>query len=308
MRMSLPLLHGAAVQVLFTSSLLLVFQCLSAQEGLAKVSPHVYAYTGIRDFTPQNSFAANAGVIVGDDSALVVDTLISAKEAKRLIKDIRAVTGKPIKYVVNTHYHLDHSLGNSEFAKLGALIIGQERDRLIEVDKGDALLAQAKGSGLSDADLEGTVVVPPSVGFADRMSLNLGGLEVQLVYPGPTHSPGSSYVLVPSEKVIFTGDILFTGVHPFLGEGDIPNWCATLDAFSKMDLAVIVPGHGPLSTKRDFADMRDYLLLFDAKAKEFCLKSKDLDQVALELQKILPERRGFALIKMNLRLRYLSNE
>ena len=97
-------------------------------QGLTKVADGVYSYADIKNSSPANSFGANAGIIIGKDGIIVIDTLVSAKEAKRFIRDIKAISKKPIKYVVNTHYHLDHTFGNSEFKKPSAVIISQVKD------------------------------------------------------------------------------------------------------------------------------------------------------------------------------------
>ena len=106
--------------------LLTIIDRVSAADKLTPVAENVYAYVDTKAASPKNSFGVNAGVIIGKDGIVVVDTMISAKEAKRFIKDIRTISRKPIKYVVNTHYHLDHAFGNSEFAKVGAVIVAQE--------------------------------------------------------------------------------------------------------------------------------------------------------------------------------------
>ena len=102
---------------------------LLAAEGLTRIAESVYSYVDVKNASPSNSFGANAGIIVGRDGVVVVDTLMTAKEAKRFIRDIRAITEKPVKYVVDTHYHLDHAFGNAEFARLGAVIVSHENDR-----------------------------------------------------------------------------------------------------------------------------------------------------------------------------------
>lgn len=105
------------------------FACISpasAAEKLTQIAENVYAYVDTKNSTPQNSFGSNAGVIIGEQGIAVVDTLISAHEAKRFLQDIRKISDKPIRYVINTHYHLDHVFGNAEFVKQGALVIAQE--------------------------------------------------------------------------------------------------------------------------------------------------------------------------------------
>ncbi len=254
--------------------------------SLAKMSDNVYSYVDTKGASPANGFGANAGIIIGKNGILVVDTLISAKKAKEFIKDIRAVSGKPIKYVVDTHYHLDHTLGNSEFARLGAIIIAH-RNCLKNLTP-DSTLKRAALYGLSKEAMEGTEVASPVVTFTDRMSVNLGDCTVELIYPGPSHTDDSILVYLPQEKVLFAGDVLFTHYHPNLGDGDVAGWVKALDFISLLDVDKIIPGHGPLSNKQDVADMKTYLITFDKKAKELAAVSNDPQLISAELMKVLP--------------------
>lgn len=277
-----------------------------AQQGLTKVAENVYSYVDVRPGTPQNSFAANAGIVIGARSVLAVDSLVSAKEASRFIADIRKITHKPIRFLVNTHSHLDHSLGNSEFRRLGATIICQELDARSMAANGPAQLANAAGYGLSAEDMKGTVLALPDLTFSERLRIDLGGVSVDLVYPGPSHTVGSVFVHIPERKVVFTGDILFTDFHPFLAEGDLANWPKALDDVAALGAQVIIPGHGPLSSAKDIADMKEYLVIFDAKARELAAQGGDPAVLAAELKKALPPRsQGDGLIAANLALRYL---
>ena len=228
---------------------------LLAQHALAdltKLADNVYAYVGVTDASPAHSFAANAGIIIGRDGVLVVDTLISAKEGERFLADIRKVTTKPIKFVVNTHTHLDHALGNCVFAKVGATVISQEADRASLAAQGEDLIKNAGAYGLTPQDMAGTEIVVPTVAFSDQMLINLGDEDVRLIRTGPSHTAGSLVVYLPKEKLLFSGDILFTDFHPFLADGDFSGWSATIDKLLTMDIDRIVPGHGPLSTKSLF--------------------------------------------------------
>jgi cyclase len=278
-----------------------------AQDGLIKIADNIYSYADVKKMSPQNSFGANAGIVIGRDGILVVDTLISAKEAKRFIKDIRAVSDRPIRYVVNTHYHLDHTFGNSEFEKLGAIIISHTIDRKSLKKKGEGTLKNAKMFGLSEQDMEGTKIAYPSVTFNGSMQIDLGDQEVELLFKGASHTEGRILVYLPDKRVLFAGDILFTGYHPYIADGDIKGWTNVLDDIVKMDAVAIIPGHGPLSTKKDIADMREYLITFDKKAAELSAKSSDIDYIASELKKALPSRpEGDSLIKANIQGKYLK--
>ena len=277
-----------------------------AQEGLTKIADNVYSYIGQKDASPTHSFAANAGIVIGRDGILVIDTLISAKEAQRFLADIRKVSDKPIKFVVNTHTHLDHAFGNCVFAKLGATVISHDADRRLLEKVGEATLKNIANFGLKPEDMIGTEIVYPALTFSERMTIDLGGETVELIRTAPSHTEGSVIVYLPARKLLFSGDILFTDFHPFMADGDVPGWARTLDSLIAMDVERIVPGHGPLSTKKDLREMKEYLLLFDAKARELAAVSQDVDTMAAEMKKILPKRSlAEWMIGFNLKIRYL---
>jgi glyoxylase-like metal-dependent hydrolase (beta-lactamase superfamily II) len=279
----------------------------SAFAELTKIADNVYSYVGQKDGSPAHSFAANAGIIIGSDGVLVVDTLISAKEGERFLADIRTVTSKPIKYVVNTHTHLDHAFGNCVFAKIGATVISHTADRSTLKKDGEGTLKNIGNFGLKPEDMVGTTIVYPTITFSDRMQIYLGDETVELIRVAPSHTAGSIVVSVPSKKLLFAGDILFTDFHPFMADGDISGWTTTIDALLTMDVEKIIPGHGPLSTKKDLRDMKEYLLQFDKKARELAATSKDADFITAELKKSLPQRSmADWMIGFNVKSRYLS--
>lgn len=295
----------APIPALALAFVLLLAAAAQAQ-GLTKIAENVYSYVGVKDDSPKRSYAANAGIVIGADGVLVIDTLATAKEGKRLLKDIRAITKKPIKYVVTTHAHFDHALGSSVFTDLGATLVGHELDRAYLAKNGENMLKKIQSFGLTPQDLEGTSIVLPSLTFTERLTIRLGGETIELIHLTASHTQGSTLVYLPRQKVLFAGDALFTDFHPFMGEGDIPGWVKTLDFMEGLDATAIVPGHGPLSTKKDVAEMRDYILLFDAKAKELAPTAKDAPSLAAEMKKLLPARsQGAGMIQYNLMVKYL---
>ena len=290
----------------FTGTL---FAAQQAQEGLTKIADNVYSYVDIKNGSPKNSYGANAGIIIGTDGIIVIDTLISSKEAKRFIKDIRAVTDKPVKYVINTHYHLDHAFGNAEFVKLGAVVIAHENCKRSLKSRGEAALQNAGNYGLTEEDMEGTEISYPGITFPYRMELDTGNQIVQLIYLGPSHTDGSVLVYLPESRILFAGDILFTDYHPFLAEGDIGGWTKVLDHILTMNVRKIIPGHGPLSGKSDITDMKQYLIAFDKKAKELAAKSTDAKYITDEIIKSLPWRpEGQGLIPANIQMKYITDK
>jgi cyclase len=288
----------------------IVFLCVPsvfAGGGLTKIKEGIYSYVDVKHASPQNSFGANAGIVIGRDGIVVIDTLISSKEAKKFIKDIRAISDKPIKYVVNTHMHLDHTFGNCEFAKLGAGIVASTVGKQEMTSYAGPALKKASAYGLTEQDMEGTEICYPSITFEKQMEIDLGDRTVVLVHTGHSHTEGSIIVFVPDQKALFAGDILFTNYHPNMKNGDIDGWVKALDFILTIDATTIVPGHGPVSGKKDVLDMKNYLVLFDQKAKEFTAKSTDFQYVVSELRKILPPRAELdMMIGVNVQMNYVK--
>jgi glyoxylase-like metal-dependent hydrolase (beta-lactamase superfamily II) len=275
--------------------------------GLTKIADGVYSYVDVKHATAQNSFGANAGIVIGKDGIVVIDTLISAKEAKTLIKDVRTISDKPIKYVVNTHMHLDHTFGNCEFEKLGAGIIASTVGKQEMMSYAGPALKKASAFGLTEQDMEGTGICYPAITFEKKMEIDLGDRTVVLVHTGHSHTEGSIIVFVPDQKTLFAGDILFTNYHPNMKNGDIDGWVKALDFILTMDATTIVPGHGPVSGKKDVLDMKSYLVLFDQKAKDLTAKSSDVQYVVSELRKALPPRAELdMMIGVNVQMNYMK--
>ena len=247
--------------------------------GLTKISDNVYSYVGTKNATPQKSYGANAGIIIGKDGIVVIDTLTSSKEAKGFINDIRAISDKPIKYVVNTHFHFDHTFGDSEFARLGAVIISHAECRKSMEKSGESVLKSAGNYGLTEEDIKGTEISYPTVTFQERVEIDPGDQKIELIYPGPSHTAGSVLVYLPEEKILFSGDILFTDYHPYVVDGNIEKWVKVLDRIAMMDVETIIPGHGPLSTKKDLADMKSYLITLDRKSTRLNSSHTDISRM-----------------------------
>ncbi|MCX5805140.1 MAG: MBL fold metallo-hydrolase [Proteobacteria bacterium] len=278
-----------------------------AAEKMTKIAENVYAYVDTKNSSKDNSFGANAGIIIGKNGIVVVDTMISAKEAKRFIRDIRTISRKPIKYVVNTHYHLDHVFGNSEFVKLGAVVIAQENDKKAMINSAGETLKNIGEYGLTAKDMEGTTPSYPVLTYGDRMTIDIGGQQIELIHARHSHTGGDTLVYLSDKKILFAGDILFTNYHPFLGEGNVEEWAKELDDIKSMDVEKIIPGHGPLSGKKDLDDMKEYIIMFDQKAKELASQSDDVQKIVAAIQSALPQRtEGKWLIGPNIQMKYLK--
>lgn len=284
--------------ILFLTAVLLSFTLYSlpaSAQGLTKIADGVYSYVDEKNPAPSNSFGANAGIIIGKEGIVVVDTLISSKEAQRFIKDIRAVSDKPIRYVVNTHEHLDHSLGNADFIRLGAVVVSQTNCRNNAETEASTILQKAKNYGLTDELMQGTKVAVASLTFSDKMEIDLGDRKVELIYAGPSHTDGSILVYVPDTRALFAGDILFTNFHPNMRDADVKSWINVLGYISTMDAVYIIPGHGPLSGNKDIQEMKEYLMTCEKIGGELSAQGKDANFIAAEILKTVPKRQFFEM-------------
>ena len=176
------MLFAILILTLVTTGSLAAGEESSLRKGLTKIADGVYSYVDEKNPVPARSFGANAGIIIGKEGIVVVDTLISSKEAQRFISDIKAVSDKPIRYVVNTHEHLDHSLGNADFIRLGAVVVSHTNCKINAEAAAPTILEKAKKYGLTEEMLQGTKVAEASLTFSDKMEIDLGDRKVQLIY------------------------------------------------------------------------------------------------------------------------------
>ena len=248
-------------RLLITISLILVAGALVAPAQpkgpgftVTKISDNVYAALG-DDGGPAGS---NAGFVIGSKGVAVVDTFEAVEPAKALLVEIRKVTDKPIRYVINTHYHLDHVGGNAVFADAGAAIIahrnvaGWERTENLKFFGADP---KPDKRALVEA------LVLPDITYSEAIDLDLGDKQLRVRYV-LGHTGGDSVVFVSDNghDVVFGGDIVWHKHLPNLIDASTEPWIATLDAvIAKHPAALFVSGHGGVATAADVKDFRNYL-------------------------------------------------
>jgi glyoxylase-like metal-dependent hydrolase (beta-lactamase superfamily II) len=228
-----------------------------------QVAPNTYFVQGVPEMgSKQNqNFISNAGFVVTPKGVVVIDALGSPVLAQKLIQEIRNVTKQKIVAVVLTHYHADHVYGLQEFKRLGATIYAQ-RDGLnylaSETAKQRLIASRVDFAPWVN---ENTRLVPADVWIDQSKTITVGGIEFILNRVGPAHAHEDLIVYVPSEKVLFAGDLVFRGRIPFVGNADSRGWVNALNEIQKLNPAIVVPGHGPYSTNavEDVVFTRNYL-------------------------------------------------
>lgn len=231
---------------------------------LHQVSPSAWYVEGVSALgSPANqNFISNAGFVVTPAGVVVIDALGSPALAERLAKEIKKVTPLPITHVLVTHYHADHVYGLQAFKAMGAKIIGH-RAALIYMNSETARLRlEASREQLFPWVDDNTHLVAADEWVDSAKDLVIGGVLFHAQPVGPAHTPEDLAFYMPSEKVLFAGDLVFRSRIPFVGQADSRHWIEALDQLLAFDTQVIVPGHGPLSSeaRKDMQLTREYLV------------------------------------------------
>ncbi|MCE2917377.1 MAG: MBL fold metallo-hydrolase [Rubrivivax sp.] len=207
------------------------------QVSFTQISEHAWAYTAEGD--------PNTGVVIGDDAVLVADTQATPAMAADVIRRIRSVTDKPIRWVVLTHYHAVRVLGASAYG--AGNIVASEDTRDLIVERGEA--DKASEIGRFPRLFRNVESVPagmtwPTVTFRGQMTLWLGGLEVQLLQLGRGHTKGDTVVWLPGERAMLAGDLVEFDATPYAGDAYFSDWPQTLARLAALDPLALVPGRG----------------------------------------------------------------
>jgi glyoxylase-like metal-dependent hydrolase (beta-lactamase superfamily II) len=240
----------------------------------------------------------NAGFIIGDQEVLIIDSLRVPSFARELVQDIRTITKKPIKYVIDTHSHWDHSWGNEEFQDV--TIIGHDNcyREMIDLEwnsnwRNRVVSAEASWSKEAAA----VNITPPNVTFETSMRLYFGGKEIHILYLGKAHTSGDIFIHLPKEQIIFTGDVAHARGTPFLEDGYPHEWPGTDNRLLGLKAERFVSGHGAIGTYKDLTEARDFMhALVDnlIDAKQEGLNATDASKAAtMALAPRFDEWRGF---------------
>lgn len=220
---------------------------------IKKIGDGIYAAIG----SDGGKAGSNAGFIIGSNGVVVVDTFEDVAPAQDLLAEIQKLTKLPIRFVVNTHYHLDHTGGNAVFQKAGATILAQKNLRgWLNTENLKFFGANPK----PEAKAQVEALVKPDMVYTDAIDIYLGNRVIQVRYM-LGHTGGDSVIMVPDANVVFGGDLIWQKHLPNLIDATTDAWVKTLeDLLAQHPSATFVSGHGDVATPQDVKDFHDYLV------------------------------------------------
>jgi cyclase len=242
-------------------------------KGLHEVGDGVWAY-----LQPTGSWGySNAGLVAGDGTSLLVDTLFDLRLTREMLDAMKPVTRtRPIDTLVNTHANGDHCFGNElvpERAEIYATVAAAEEMRAVPASmlhglkhSDDADLREFAQYAFGDFALDEVTGRPPDRTFTRALSLTVGGRTVEVADLGPAHTHSDSIVYVPHARTVFTGDLVFVQGTPIAWAGPIDNWLAACDHLCALDVDLVIPGHGPVTDKQGVRDIHAYFSYVKAEA------------------------------------------
>ena len=262
----------------------------------AQLSAHCWAYTAEGD--------PNTGVIIGDDSVLICDALATPVMAQGLIAEIRKITDKPIKHVVLSHYHAVRVLGASGYKGAGMQeIIASQGTYEMIVERGaqDMQSEYERFPRLFQNFDSIPGLTWPTLVFRGEMTLWMGTLEVKIMHPGAGHTRGDTVVWVPSEQVLFSGDLVEAEAACYTGDAQLEEWPATLDVLAALGAQKLVPGRGPamLTLEQVHSGLdytRDFVTTLFGAAKEAVAQGMNLNQAMAHTRKAMDPKFGHVFI------------
>ncbi len=242
-----------------------------------KLSDHAYAYTAEGD--------PNTGIIIGDDAVMVIDTQATPVMAQDVIRRIREVTDKPIKYVLLSHYHAVRVLGASAYGAEHIIASEDTRDLIVERGQFD----KDSEIGRFPRLFQNVESVPdgltwPTMTFNQKMTLWLGKLEVQILQLGRGHTKGDTVAWLPQEKILFSGDLVEFDATPYAGDAYFQDWPQTLDNIAALRPEKLVPGRGaalqtPEQVQAGLAGTRAFISDLYESVKASAAQGEDLRKV-----------------------------
>ena len=258
-----------------------------------RLSDHAYAYTAEGD--------PNTGIVIGDDAVMVVDTQATPVMAQDVVRRIRAVTDKPIRYVTLSHYHAVRVLGASGYAPEHVIASRDTFDLIVERGAQDMQSEIERFPRLFRAVESVPGLTWPTIVFERRMTLMMGRLQVEIMQLGRGHTKGDTVVWLPQEQILFAGDLVEYDATPYTGDAYLGDWPATLDAIAALEPRQLIPGRGaalktPEAVRAGLDGTRAFVTALFESVRAGAAAGRDLRTVYRETYAALKPRFGHWVI------------
>ena len=230
--------------------------------------------------------SSNAVVLTTGDGVLVIDTRQHPRDGQDLLERIRKVTDKPVKWVINSHFHGDHHFGNAPFKAAGATFVAQrETARLMEKVQPKEMARRGNFFKSRGFDPNEVKLILPDVTFDSEITIRLGGRDIRLAYLGPGQQAGDTFVFFPHARAAFTTGMFGPRSMPNMAfTPSVENWIKLLDELAAMDVDRILPAHGDVSTSKDVKELAAMLADEYAIVKDAIAKGMSLDEALRTLK------------------------
>jgi glyoxylase-like metal-dependent hydrolase (beta-lactamase superfamily II) len=239
----------------------------------------------------------NSGVVIGDDGVMIIDARATPVMAQELIRHIRTVTDKPIKYVVLTHYHAVRVMGASGYGAPYVIASRGTYDLIKERGAQDFKSEVQRFPRLFEAVETVPGLTWPNLVFDNELTLWMGKREVRIAAVGAGHTKGDTIVWLPKERVLFSGDLVEEGATPYCGDAHLTEWPSTLEKLRALKPKRLVPGRGdammtPAASEKSIRATRDFVTELLAQAKKGVKARKNLKQVFDQTHKAMAPKYG----------------
>lgn len=227
----------------------------TAQTGTIQVADDVFAFIPPEDGSLGGT---NGGFIVGDEGVVVIEGLMTKKTAQHVLGEVKRVTTKPVRFLVYTHFHGDHTFAGGVY--LPAAVVGHRECREELLEKWTPWVERfSTNRPESAAEFRALKPVPPDIVFNEKLTIHLGNKRLELHYFGRAHTRGDIFTHLPKEGVLFGGDATVNHRVPAFMDGYPSSWINVLDQVQALDFTTLVPGHGPVGSKQTAVDLQAFI-------------------------------------------------
>ena len=250
---------------------------------------------------------SNSTFLVTKEGVILVDTCATPKEGEKVLAEIRKVTDLPILFVINTHYHGDHTFGNQVFKNSQAIIAHENVRKNLANDLGKLYLDNFKNRNIPG--VEDVIITLPNLVFKDKLEIFIGGYHLNLIHVRG-HTDGDLFIFIKELRTLITGDLISNKEIPYMGDGYVEEWISAINYLSDLEAEIYIPGHGEPGGKPVLLGMKFYFFNLKGLVLKQLEEGKSLKETQETVRPILKEKykswKNLHLIDSNIKRAYME--